>query len=210
MKVIDLSQLVTNGMPFYPGSPSVEIKRLASVKNDGFNELHLLITTHTGTHIDCPRHFFDRGFDTASPAENFYGSGVIINCTGISGEIHYDFLLPYKNLIQKADFLLFHTGWDNHWGTTDYFKGFPVISSESAKFLTEFRLKGIGIDAPSFDQVASHDFPVHFKLLSQGIILIENLTNLRSMPENNFYFSCMPLKIEDGDGCPVRAAGILY
>ncbi|HEX2394284.1 MAG TPA: cyclase family protein [Bacteroidales bacterium] len=209
MKVIDLSHLVTNGMPVYPGTPPVSLKPLASVDSDGFNELQLLITTHIGTHIDCPRHLLNDGFDTTVAADSFYGTGVMINCTYIPGEIPLDYFHDHRKMIGKADFLILYTGWDRNWGKEGYFTGFPVISIECAQFLLEFRLKGIGIDTPSFDPVNSSELPVHNKLLSQGKVLIENLTNLRSLPESGFYFSCMPLKIENGDGCPVRAAGIL-
>jgi kynurenine formamidase len=49
---------------------------------------------------------------------------------------------------------------------------------------------------------------VHHTLLSAGMVLIENLTGLEKLPESGFYFSCLPLKIQSGDGSPVRAVAI--
>jgi arylformamidase len=37
------------------------------------------------------------------------------------------------------------------------------------------------------------------------MVIIENLTNLDSLPDSKFEFFCFPLKIENGDGSPVRA-----
>jgi kynurenine formamidase len=53
------------------------------------------------------------------------------------------------------------------------------------------------------------ELPVHHILLSHGLILIENLVNLESLPKQEFTFSCLPLKIKNGDGSPVRAVGIV-
>jgi kynurenine formamidase len=70
-------------------------------------------------------------------------------------------------------------------------------------------LKGTGVDAPSFDPVDSVKLSVHKALLSKGIVLIENLTNLDALPDKGFIFCCFPLKIKGGDGSPVRAVGIV-
>jgi kynurenine formamidase len=45
-------------------------------------------------------------------------------------------------------------------------------------------------------------------VLSNGLIIIENLTNLESLINKSFDFAVFPLKIKDGDGSPVRAAAI--
>ena len=108
-----------------------------------------------------------------------------------------------------AYFLLIHTGWSQYWGSEEYFRKFPVLNVDAARYLTSFPLKGIGSDTISFDPVDSGDLPVHHILLSKGLILIENLVNLKSLPKHNFAFSCFPLKIRNGDGSPVRAVGII-
>ena len=40
------------------------------------------------------------------------------------------------------------------------------------------------------------------------MIIIENLTGLEQLMNKEFWFSCFPLKIEEGDGSPVRACAI--
>jgi kynurenine formamidase len=84
-----------------------------------------------------------------------------------------------------------------------------VLHRDAALYLTSFNLKGIGSDTISFDPVDSVELPVHHILLLKGLILIENLVNLTSLPKHNFAFSCFPLKIKNGDGSPVRAVGIV-
>jgi len=209
MLVIDLSHLVTNGMPVFPGTAPIVLKPVAGIDFEGINELLLQMTTHTGTHIDCPRHIINGGFDTTVSVGKFFGKGLLIDCLKEKGEISLRVFQAHEEEIRKVDFLLLYTGWDKNWDKPDYFGNFPVPAVDAADYLSGFELKGIGIDAPGFDPVNSTSLPVHNRLLSHGIILIENLTNLKSLPRNEFMFSCLPLKIENGDGCPVRAVGII-
>jgi arylformamidase len=209
MKVIDMSHSVTNGMPVFPGIPPVVLKPIATVDSDGFNELHLELTTHIGTHIDCPRHIFNGGFDTTEEISKFFGKGIVINCLDTGPEIPFSYIKKMETLIDQSEFVLLYTGWDKYWSNSGYFENFPVLSIEAVDYLLKFPLKGTGIDAPSFDRIDSVALPVHNRLLGKGVILIENLTNLQGMMNTHFMFSCLPLKIENGDGCPVRAAGII-
>ena len=206
----DLSHLMTNGMPVFPGSKPVIIESAASMDSKGYNELRLTISGHNGTHIDCGLHVIDGGFDTgSSPVQRFYGKGILIDCTGIGPVISANKIRTHENRIKRAEFVLLYTGWSRFWGESEYFGEFPVLNDEAAALMASFQLKGIGVDAPSFDPVNSTALPVHHKFLSAGIILIENLTNLKSVDADEFIFCCLPLKIKDGDGSPVRAVAII-
>jgi|SRR5512133_1801685 kynurenine formamidase len=209
ISVTDLSHLLTSGMPVFPGSDEVILKNAANVTEDGYNEVKFKISGHTGTHIDCGRHMFNDGFDASTfPIDRFTGPALVINCQDTGSLIDEAVLKKHEERIIKTDFLLLHTGWDRHWKSEPYFRNFPVLTTEAAKYLKTFDLKGIGVDAPSFDPVDSKDFRVHHLLLSAGIVLIENLTNLESVINKEFMFCCFPLKIENGDGSPVRAVAV--
>lgn len=210
MPLIDLTHPLTNGMPVFPGSPPLVLDTLSNIGTHGFNEIQMHITTHTGTHIDCGKHLITGGFDTGSTSpERFYGQGLVIDCR------HEGFIIPAYLLRDlekekgKPDFILLHTGWSKFWGNAKYFTKFPVLSPDATEYLLSLNLKGVGVDAPSFDPVDSESLPNHIKLLSDGLVLIENLTGLEHLPAEGFIFSCLPLKISEGDGSPVRAVGIV-
>lgn len=210
MRVIDLSHILESGMPVFPGSPEAELERIATFDREGYHETRLMVTTHTGTHVDCGFHFLPAGFDTASAAAScFFGRGLVIDCRNLGGRpISSNYLKGFVEKIRKADFVLLHTTWDQYWGKEVYFSGYPFPEPEAAAFLASFPLRGVGIDAISLDAADSTRYPVHHTLLSAGIVLIENLTCLEKLPESGFYFSCLPLKILSGDGSPVRAVAI--
>jgi kynurenine formamidase len=50
--------------------------------------------------------------------------------------------------------------------------------------------------------------PAHKALLDHGLVIVENLTNLGELPPDGFLFCCLPMRIRDGEGSPVRAVGI--
>ena len=62
-----------------------------------------------------------------------------------------------------------------------------------------------GADAPSMDDIESKDLPGHHALHRNGIAILEGL-DLRHAPDGLYELVALPLKIEGGDGRPVRAA----
>ena len=54
MKAIDLTHIITEDMPVYPGTEPPKLTPANSYERDGFKETLLSLYTHTGTHIDPP------------------------------------------------------------------------------------------------------------------------------------------------------------
>ncbi|MFB0919262.1 MAG: cyclase family protein, partial [Oscillospiraceae bacterium] len=131
----------------------------------------------------------------------------VIDCADFKdgGRIDISRLEAYGELAEKADFLLFRTGWDKKWGTAAYFGDFPCISPEVADFIVSTGKKGVGLDVISIDPVYSSDFNNHKKLLSKNtIVIIENLCNLEILGNKLFTLIAAPLKFERADGAPAR------
>jgi kynurenine formamidase len=212
MKIFDLTHTINNGMPAWPGEESPSVEKKYTHAREGFQVIKLQMLTHSGTHLDTPVHFFDNNQTTnVLPLENFYGKGLVIDCRNfgkhqeISGS-HFD---SHKEELKKSDFVLIWTGWDRFWGSDEYFDHFPVLSFVAAKVLASYNIKGVGLDVGSIDKIDSKDYPNHNLILGNNIIIIENLTGLFQLENKPFYFSAFPLKIHEGDGSPVRAAGIV-
>ena len=208
MTVIDLTHALSESMPVYPGTKPPRIVDANTVDKDGFAEKLLSLYSHTGTHIDAPGHILP-GAATLDDLEigHFIGPGLVVDASrDARGKIEIADLEKEKARIAAVDFVLFHTGWDRRWGRPEYFDPFPVLSAEAAVWLAKFRLKGVGVDAISVDEMGSTALPVHRTLMAAGFIFIENLTGLGRLIGKDFVFSCLPLKIAGGDGSPVRAA----
>ncbi len=211
IKVVDLSHMIDEDMPVYPGSDKPKLERLFTVEANGFAEMKMSMFTHTGTHMDAPAHMIAGGKTLdAFGLDKFIGRGLVISAEGgKDGLITLESLISQEDKILMADFVLLKTCWSRYWGEERYFEGFPVLTSEASKWLGERQLKGLGVDAVSVDPIDDEIMRNHKNLLSAGFVIIENLTNLECLPESDFIFQCFPLPVKDGDGSPVRAAGII-
>ncbi len=211
MKLIDLTHMISPDMPVYPGTEQPVFFTGCSIEEDGFLEKKITLYSHTGTHMDAPAHLIkDHPTLDAFPIGHFYGPAVRLDFKNKrSKTIRVSDLEPYKNQIKNCDFILFHTGWSQYWGTEAYFTGYCVLTPDAADWLGRFQLKGIGLDTISADTADTQTYPVHTALLSRNILIIENLTHLASLPESGFHFSCFPIKFLDADGSPVRAVAYL-
>lgn len=204
-KIIDLTHTVNEKMTVYPGTPAPVIKDYSTVEKEGFAELLLTMVTHTGTHIDAPCHIIKGAKKLSDFAlNNFIGNAIVMDCEGRK-EISLELLKSRENDIDQAEFVLFRSGWNRRWHEKDYFEQFPVLTTEAAKWLSEFRLKAVGFDYVSVDAMDNTGMSNHKIFLSKEIMIIENLTNLDQLPESGFVFYAIPLKIEGADGSPVRA-----
>ncbi|MBE0653250.1 MAG: cyclase family protein [Bacteroidales bacterium] len=166
--------------------------------------------SHNSTHIDAPFHILpDSPKLDELPLEAYYGPGVVVDCRHSGAIIKKEDFLPYVERLKKADFILLYTGWYKKWTSIEYKNDFPVMTVEAAEWLMQFKLKGIGLDTISIDEIQSTGLPVHKIVLGRNLIIIENLTNLEELLDKDFIFNCFPLPIEAADGSPVRAVGII-
>jgi arylformamidase len=210
LTVTDLSHTLAPGMPYFPGTEPPVFARPFTVASHGFAEQRVTLLTHCGTHMDAPAHLIASGATLEQLGlPYFIGPAAVLDLTRSPGPlVGVDELRPFRSLFSGKDFVLLRTDWSARWGNDDYFRAFPVLSEAAALWLADFHFKGIGVDAVSFDRTDSTALPVHRAFLSRNIVLIENLTNLENLPAGEFLFCCLPLKLAEGDGAPVRAVAL--
>lgn len=211
MNIIDLSHIINNDITVFNEAEKPEITTSSTHEKDGYAQKKLCMYSHNSTHVDAPFHIIPGAptLDKLSP-DIFYGKAVVADCRNVGKEIEIRDLEKYTNKLKQADFIILYTGWYKKWNTPLYKSDFPVLAEDAARWLLQFSLKGIGLDTISIDPVKSINLPVHNIILGNNMIIVENLTNLESLPEEGFIFSCFPLKIENADGSPTRAVGIIH
>jgi kynurenine formamidase len=204
MKIIDLSQKITNCMPVYPGDNEVLLIQDKHIEKDKYNNYSLNIGMHCGTHIDGPGHLSnDKRKITDFPLANFIGRGITID---VRGKNIINFEKSYNNIISDNDIVLFLTGQDTKWNHKDYYIQYPVFSEKLIDFLIEKNIKIFGIDSPSPD---NFPFKLHKKFFNAGIFIIENLTNLKQILDKQFEVIALPLNI-DADSSIIRVAARVF
>jgi arylformamidase len=205
MRLYDISLPISNGLPVWPGDPSVSLVMTSSIINgDKCNITKMQMGTHTGTHIDAPYHFLKDGMTVDEiPIETLVGPCLVVEVDSKS--------LIKKNDFQKYDLnghsrILFKTKNSARWAKNiNYFDtDYVALGTEVAQYLVELNTLLIGVDYFSIESFHSVDNPVHKLLLKHNIIILEGL-NLSKVRAGVYELICMPLKLHGSEGAPARA-----
>lgn len=193
---VDLSVIINEQTPVYPGDPKIKIEKAGILEKDGYEDRVVTFGNHNGTHIDAPRHMIKGGktLDQFS-IEKFIGRGVLIKVART-----FEVELVQNANIKKHDIVLFYTGVSGKYYQEEYFTKYPPITEEVAEYLVKKKIKMVGVDTCSVDY---EPFPVHRILLKNEILIIENLTNLSVLEGKEFTIYAFPLKLNI-DGAPAR------
>lgn len=212
MKIIDLSMEISADMAVFPGDPGVTLNLMLQFPEDVCQVTELRFGSHTGTHIDAPRHFLEQGSAIPDlPLSAFVGEAIClspqIETIGEKGIPVLDLSEEQRSLIHDHDRIILSTGWGKHSRTSEYFKEYPLFSESLLLFLLEKRPLLLGADLPTL-MSESEPFLMHRKLFLQETVFVEGLVNLEMLEGKRFFFSAAPLLLRDGDGSPVRAYAI--
>jgi kynurenine formamidase len=106
--------------------------------------------------------------------------------------------------------VLFRTGWDAKWGTSQYGAGgHPFLTGDAAQALVDRGAILFGVDAINADDTLDLERPAHTILLRHSIAIVENLTNLDQLPPAGARFHAAPVKAQGLGSFPVRAYAIV-
>lgn len=203
MNYIDLSHKMTDKMEVYPGDPEFKLKKITT-SDDSYSLSKISGGLHTGTHIDVPYHYLSNGKKVSDLNINeLIGKASILKTKNeiINKSIKIDDIeIEIKTSLGKIAIL--KTGWYKHWGEDSYFCESPYISKELACFLIENDISGIAIDTCSVDKVGQNH--IHKMFLKNNIWIVENLTNMDKLIENEYYSYFIPINI-DAEASYVRA-----
>ena len=210
MKVIDLTLTVSNKIPTFPGSPQPNFIPWEKIKDDGYNLELLFLSSHTGTHLDAPYHFLEKGAKIHEISlKKLVSEAVLIQSTKKSNEsiTKTDIQKFEKKHGKINDFssVIFLTGWQKNLQKKYYFTKNPGLSVLAAKYLASKKISLVGIDSPSIDLGADPKFSVHQIFAKKGILIVENLANLNRIKSSKFHLVVLPLKLKNATGSPVRA-----
>lgn len=216
--LIDLSHTVEHGMITYKGLPgpiiSDHLSREASKeKYAAGTEFHIgriEMVANTGTYLDSPFHRYPAGKDLSQLELSSLANldGILVRSLSAGTDSRERGISPAalvgSDLKGKA--VLFNTGWDRHWRTERYSDGtHPFLTAETAEFLVKAQPALVGIDSFNIDDTTTGSRPVHSLLLDAEIPIVEHLCNLDALPDSNFRFFAVPVKVKSFGTFPVRA-----
>ncbi|MBW3581493.1 MAG: cyclase family protein [Euryarchaeota archaeon] len=219
---LDITRRLDLGFPVWPGDPAYE--RVPHLETEPYVAVsRLVMSTHTGTHVDAPLHFVPGGTAVdALELDRFWGPCLVIDLREEVADLASDdgaLLLRGGHLStacrraglppetwKKAERLLLRT--DTVRDIAGVPERTPGVSPTLAKTLSGGPLRLIGIDTPSVDArtgTVDEDHPAHRTLLGAGRAFLEWL-DLAGVATGHYEISALPLRLAGADGSPVRAA----
>ena len=203
-RIYDISVPIRSGGLVYPGNPEIDIAlQQAMAKGASANVSTIRFGSHTGTHVDASRHFFDDGQPVDKiPLDRLIGPALLV---GFSDDVrsvgaaelrehdlkdHKRILLRTRNsaLLSRKEFV------------NDY----TYLAPDGAQYLVDKGVELVGIDYLSIEQFHSGHHLTHRTLLERSVVIVEGL-DLSVPPSGEYQFICLPLRIVGCDGAPARA-----
>lgn len=186
MELFDLTVPLSPELEVLPGDPPVTVERTASHETHGFEVARISMGSHSGTHVEAPRHFYPNGLTLdAFPLRRFIGPGVVLDCRSLetlAGQLREWPLAEHGLALLWMD-------------------GAP-LTLDAAEMLAAAGAGLVGTDAPSIDDEPYH---VHRFLLARDILIAENLANLGRLGPGPALCALLPLSFKGTDAAPMRA-----
>ena len=204
--IYDISVVLRTGGVVYPGNPPISITAQQAISEGaGANVSRLDLGSHSGTHVDAPKHFFDdgAGVDTLSldvlmgPAR-LIAVGDDVRSVGEALLRTFDLVGVTRLLIRTRN-----SAWLAS-GTTDFHPDYTYLAPDGAAYLVSLGIKLVGVDYLSVEQFHSGHHRTHRTLLERGVVIVEGLV-LTEPAAGDYELRCLPLKLAGLDGAPARA-----
>jgi arylformamidase len=203
-RIYDISVPIRSGGLVYPGNPEIEITlQQAVAKGAGANVSAIRFGSHTGTHADAARHFFDDGQPVDEiPLERLIGPALLVSFADDvravgAAELKAKDLKGHKRILLRTrnSALL---------SQKDFVRDYTYLAPDGAEYLVDKGVEVVGIDYLSIEQFHSGHHQTHRTLLAKSVVILEGL-DLSVPPAGVYQLICLPLRIAGCDGAPARA-----
>jgi arylformamidase len=193
-----------------PGLPQPTFETLKRVGEHRSNVTQYSFSSHMGTHMDAPFHYFaERAHLDEIDVNRFRGAGFVVPIRRERlAAISPDDFSQYRDQMRGASFVLLSTGWAKHFGTDEYLNH-PYLSEDAAQELVDLDIGCLILDTLTPDAAipvrpADHTGPVHQILLGNDVLIVENAAAMTGLEGRRVEVFAFPIAIAKSDGAPVR------
>ena len=203
-RIIDISVPIKSGGLVYPGNPSIEVElQQAVARGAGANVSFIRFGSHTGTHADAARHFFDDGQPVDQiPLERLIGRAIVlhfddaIRAVGAEDLRAFDIVGHTRVLLRTRNSALL--------SQPEFARDYTYLAPDGAEYLVSMGVELVGIDYLSIEQFHSGHHKTHRTLLGKAVVILEGL-DLSQVSAGEYDLICLPLRLAGCDGAPARA-----
>lgn len=224
-EMYDLTWGYDNNSIAWPNTKEFEIAKRNRLVIEGqwIASNEICTNEHTGTHIDAPFHFYEKGSKVGDmPIEKMIGPGILLDMTyetsyrGANTTVepyHLEGWIQNYGYMPDDCYLLIKFGWSKFYKQPDVYMGtdgngklnFPGISKAAADWIVRSgKIIGVGVDTASVDPGSATSLTTHATFAENNIYGLENINIVDEVPIRGFTLYVMPMKIVEGTGAPVR------
>jgi arylformamidase len=203
-RIYDISVPIRSGGIVYPGNPEIDITlQQAVAKGAGANVSAIRFGSHTGTHADASRHFFDDGQPVDQiPLDRLIGPALLVS---FPDDVHAVGAAELKaHDLKGRKRILLRTRNSALLSQKQFAPDYTYLAPDGAEYLVDKGIELVGIDYLSIEQFHSGHHRTHRTLLAKSVVILEGL-DLSVPPPGEYQLICLPLRIEGCDGAPARA-----
>lgn len=212
LRVVDLTKTL---------DPATESRRCHLIRyNTGgpIPDFHtaLDLTSHLGTHCECPYHHDDNWPSVAElPLTTFLGRAHYVTIEHMAPNTHIrgaDLDRALGDSVEPGDIVILDSPYKiapftSKTNTSEDKRLY--VCDETAEWFLAHKVKCVGFgDGVSIESCEADVKPFHDILMAKNIVFLEVLKNLEQLKSQTFFMSYAPLPIVGADSCPVRAYAI--
>ena len=214
-RIVDLSHMVIPGEEELPLEITTKftdevLQGYPREKDTWYILQEILMSSHTGTHIEAPFHHKKDGADASRlDIAKLVGECVLLDFhhKEIDEAITEQELENAGADIQEEDIVFIRTDASTRFRTAQAHER-PYLTTEAVRWLVDRKINCLGIDATGVEVKGVPNQPNHQLLFDNGIPLIENLANLEALSKKRFFVIILPLAIKGADASPLRVVAI--
>ena len=202
--IYDISLPIVSGGLTYPGNPPIEISPQQAIAQGGSSNVSsVAFGSHTGTHVDAPKHFFDDGTTVdALPLDVLMGPAMVVSFGDEVMAVGEAELRLHE--LKGHTRVLIATRNSKFIRQREFVRDFTYLALDGAAYLASLGVRLVGIDYLSIEQFHSGQHRTHHTLLERGIVIVEGL-DLSATPMGPYELRVLPLRLAGLDGAPARA-----
>ena len=203
-RIYDISVPIRSGGLVYPGNPEIDIAlQQAVAKGASANVSTIRFGSHTGTHVDASRHFFDDGQPVDKiPLDRLIGPALLLSFADDVRSVGAAELSAHD--IKGQTRILLRTRNSALLSQKEFVRDYTYLAPDGAQYLVDQGVELVGVDYLSIEQFHSGHHLTHRTLLERSVVIVEGL-DFSDPPPGEYQFICLPLRIEGCDGAPARA-----
>ncbi len=206
MIIHDISINIEEDMIYWWEGKKPEMRSVFRIADGAPSEVtRWLLGSHTGTHIDAPRHFIEDG-DTVEklPLEIFIGPARVVDAT-TPDDAPIDAAMVKRANLNGATRVLFKTSnSEKRLTKKDFDHSYVAITADGAQALVDAGVRFVAIDYVTIeDRHQCEEWPTHHILCGNGVVILEG-ADLRNVKDGEYFMCSLPIKLKGSEGAPTR------